>query len=134
MKESIIIDVNIWISYFIKSKATEIVDLIIHNKLIVYSDKNLRNELIEVMCREKFSKYLTAESIENCILIFDGLTKNFNTKNHFTGSPDPKDNYLYDLALQTNSIILVTGDKKLLNFKIPNLDTMSLSDFKNLLK
>ena len=134
MQESIIIDVNIWISYFIKSKTTEIFDLIIDNDLVVYSNKNLRNELIEVIHRKKFTKYLTTESISNNILIFDELTTNFNTKKQFTGSPDSKDDYLYDLAIQSNSKILVTGDKKLIEFKITNLDVISLLEFKNILK
>jgi len=32
----------------------------------------------------------------------------------FADSPDPKDNYLFDLALQHEAGYLITGDKKLL--------------------
>jgi len=32
----------------------------------------------------------------------------------FADSPDPKDNYLFDLALQHEADYLITGDKKLL--------------------
>ncbi len=134
MQESIIIDVNVWISYFIKSKTTEIFDLIVNNNLVIYKDKYLRSELIEVINRKKFTKYLTVGAIADNILIFDELTTTFNTKKQFTGSPDSKDDYLYDLAIQSNSKILVTGDKKLLDFKFPNLDVISLSEFENILK
>ncbi len=31
-------------------------------------------------------------------------------------SPDPKDNFLFDLAIQTNSDVIVTKEKALLSF------------------
>jgi len=34
----------------------------------------------------------------------------------FQNSPDPKDNFLFDLALQTNSEVIVTKEKALLSF------------------
>ena len=34
----------------------------------------------------------------------------------FSNSPDPKDNFLFDLALQTQSEVIVTKEKVLLNF------------------
>lgn len=133
MKESIIIDVNIWISYFITSKTTELFDLIVNNDLLVYRDKYLRNELVEVINRGKFAKILTTETIQNNLLIFHTLTTNFNTEKKFIGSPDPKEDYLFDLAIQTNSRIIVTGDKRLLDFKIQNIEVISLSGFLKLL-
>ena len=47
-------------------------------------------------------------------------------------SPDPDDNYLYDIALSANAKLLVTGEKALLNWEDSPIETISLSDFKHL--
>ena len=122
MKEhKVIIDVNIWIIYFINSKTTELFNLITDNNLVVYSDNYLRDELLNVINRKKFTKYFNDKSIEFNIGVFDGIVRINPTLKQFSGSPDKKDDYLFDLALQTKSKILVTGDKKLLDFKIENI-------------
>ena len=46
-----------------------------------------------------------------------GYTIEFATVNSFTGNPDPKDNFLFDLAIQTGSEVIVTQEKALLGFK-----------------
>ncbi len=40
----------------------------------------------------------------------------FEPTSQYNDSPDPKDNFLWDLALQTNSEIIVTKETALLNF------------------
>jgi predicted nucleic acid-binding protein len=46
-------------------------------------------------------------------------------------SPDPKDDYLFMLALSTESII-VTGDKPLLNWERAPVQVISLAQFKKM--
>ena len=48
----------------------------------------------------------------------------------FTQGPDPKDNFLFDLAIQTNSEILVTQEKVLLNFENSPVKIHDLKWFK----
>jgi predicted nucleic acid-binding protein len=36
----------------------------------------------------------------------------------FRLSPDPKDNYLFDLAIQNNALVIVSDDLLLLNFPL----------------
>jgi len=51
----------------------------------------------------------------------------------FKDSPDPKDDYLFDLALQFEADYLITGDKKLLAMEsVENVQVISLRDFKDL--
>jgi len=47
-------------------------------------------------------------------------------------SPDPGDNYLYDVALSAHAKMLVTGDKALLNWADSPVETISLPIFKEL--
>lgn len=126
----IIIDTNIWLSYFLKKRSFEIIDLVEIHNLVLYSDIHLRNELIEVINRAKFKKYFTEQSINDALQIFDGLTTFVNTEKVYIGSPDSKDNFLFDLAFQTNSKIIVTGDRKILDFEVKGIKIISLSSFK----
>jgi predicted nucleic acid-binding protein len=41
----------------------------------------------------------------------------FETVEVFKGCPDPKDNFLFDLALQTGSELIVSQEKVLLNWQ-----------------
>lgn len=52
----------------------------------------------------------------------------------FDGSPDPKDNYLFDLAIQYDATQLDTGEKRLLEMKkAGGVIIISLAEFKTLL-
>lgn len=129
MKKRIIIDTNIWISYFLNQQFEDIAELILENDLIVFSSIDLIEELRNVLGRSKFKKQITLP-IERYINFHKELVNIVNVKKIFLESPDPKDNFLFDLAIQTKSQILITGDKKLLAFKTKNIDIISLTDFR----
>ena len=43
----------------------------------------------------------------------------------FALSPDPKDNYLFDLAIQNNCVFIITDDTKLLHVQLKPLPVHS---------
>lgn len=125
----IILDTNIWVSYFIKAQLPKLVDIIIDNNLIVYSSNELIAELTEVMSRKKISKYLSLPVTEYIDFHCDLVTV-ISVPLQFKGCPDPKDDYLFDLATKTDALI-VTGDKKLLAVSpLSGVNLMSLAAFK----
>lgn len=85
------------------------------------------------MLRAKFKNQITLP-IERYINFHLQLVTFVSIKKVFTESPDPKDNFLYDLAFQTKSRLLVTGDRKLLLFEVNDLETISLAAFKTRFK
>jgi len=128
----VIFDTNIWVSYFIKGKFDELVNLVIDDEMIVYSSKELIEELTEVLSRKKFSKYLSLP-INEYIDFHKELVTIINTKPNYKDSPDPKDNFLFDLAIQSASKYIVTGDKILLALsEVEKVRLISLSAFKQL--
>jgi len=128
----VVLDVNIWISYFIMGRTEVLADFIIDNELTVYSCPELVDELTNVIQRDKFDKYLKAPR-EDYLTLHHQLTQFTEIELIFKDSPDPKDNYLFDLALQTKADYLITGDKKLLVMeKLENLQVISLREFKEL--
>jgi len=129
MGRKIILDVNIWISIFLKKKMNYFLDIVVHQNLEFISDENLRNELIDVISRKKFSSTFSVEDIVDAIDFFDAISTFVPTEKKFSGSPDIKDDYLFDLANQSETKIIVTGDKKLLDFKTENISLITFSEF-----
>ncbi|UTA66331.1 putative toxin-antitoxin system toxin component, PIN family [Emticicia sp. 21SJ11W-3] len=129
----VIFDTNIWVSYFIGKKTTELTELILDFDLEVITSNTLILELSDVLQRPKIKKYLH-RSKEEYLQIHIQLSLLKDVQPIYNNSPDPKDNFLFDLAIQEKANYLVTGDKKL--FEVPpikELIIITLSDFKNLL-
>ncbi|MDR2449199.1 MAG: putative toxin-antitoxin system toxin component, PIN family [Prevotellaceae bacterium] len=131
MKNKTVFDVNIWISYFIAGKSEEIVDMVENNDVFFYRSAQLMRELKEVINRPKFAKYFPNGTV-GYVLFVEQLAEHFSTYALFNQCADPKDNYLFDLAYQSHSDYLVSGDKRVLAVPIvgQSLRLLSLSAFK----
>ena len=130
MKNKTIFDVNIWLSYFISGKSEKIIDMIENNNAFFYRSTELMLELEEVINRPKFSKYFPNGTKEYTLLV-EELAEHILTQEIFDQCSDPKDNYLFDLAYQSHSNFLVSGDKKVLAVPVEqSLKLLSLSSFK----
>lgn len=104
--------------------------LIFDNGLDVYTSIELQNELKEVLGRKKFSKYLNFP-LTKYIAFHNKLSRKIHTTKIIDHIPDPKDNFLFDLAIVAKASCIVTGDKLLLNLKkVHNVKVISLSEFK----
>jgi putative PIN family toxin of toxin-antitoxin system len=131
-ENSLVLDVNIWISYFISHQIQELVTIIKHKKLIIYRSNALTKELNDVINRQKIAKRLKLP-VEDYISFYHRITIWFNSIEIFKDCPDPKDNYLFDLAYQTKSKYLVSGDKIVLATKVkPSLKLITLTEFKQM--
>ena len=130
MKNKTVFDVNIWLSYFISGKSEKIIDMIENNDVFFYRSTELISELKEVINRPKFTKYFPNGTREY-VLFVEQVAEFFHTQAIFKQCPDPKDNYLFDLAYQSHSNFLVSGDKKVLAVPVKqSLKLLSLSAFK----
>ena len=131
-EKRVVFDVNIFVSYIIKDRMHEIFDMVFDSNIHLYSNSNMRDELKEVLGRPKFAKYLSAP-IEHYIDFFNKVTVTHNTVPIFKACADPKDNYLFDLAYQTESNYLVSGDKKVLATPVKkSLQVVTLAAFKKM--
>ncbi len=131
-KNSAVLDANIWISYFISRKIDELIYLVHRKKIILYRSNRLTSELTDVLSRPKFKGKLPL-SVEEYLNIYQRITVWVNTKSEFTTCPDEKDNYLFDLAIQSKSKYLVSGDKVVLATPVkPPLQIITLADFKKI--
>ena len=132
MDNKTVFDVNIWISYFLKGKFTELVDLMANHDVEFFRAKEL-TELVFVISRDKFKKYLHLP-LQSYISFYEKISTLIPIQTKFSGCRDPKDNYLFDLAFQSNSKYLVSGDRDVRETEIDKpLNVVSLRTFKEMI-
>ena len=111
---NLVIDSSVFISFSMYNKLYRIADAIVTYDLKVYVNEVLLAEveknLSKLQIRSKADIRQSIVFIKAFVIIVD-------VKPFFNNSPDPKDNFLFDLAIQTNSTMIVTQEKALLNFK-----------------
>ena len=134
MANKTVFDTNIWVSYFIKGKFSELVDFVFNSDVEFHRSKELTTELREVLSRKKFQKYLSLP-LEKYISFYEKLSVLYTIRKEFSGCRDPKDNFLFDLAIQSGADFLVSGDKDVRDTKIEApLQVVTLTSFKELFK
>jgi putative PIN family toxin of toxin-antitoxin system len=125
MENKVVFDTNIWISYMITAKYDELESMFTNNVHFLRSAPSLA-ELQEVLSRIKFQKYKV--DVDKTIAFYINLTEFCETKPLFNDCPDPKDNFLFDLAIQGKANYLVSGDKKVLATPLKS-KTLTLTTF-----
>ena len=129
-QNNFVIDVNIYISYILNGKLDELFLFVLERDFEVFISRDLIVELLNVLERKKFKKYLKipATKFAEAVQQFGFPVEPNQGK---VQSPDSKDDYLFWLALETKSTI-VTGDKQLLKWKNSPVPVISLAQFKQL--
>jgi uncharacterized protein len=115
--KKVILDTNLWISFLISRKLDFLDDLVISGKIQLIFSRELIEEFITVAQRPKFEKYFSNENIKDLLKFFDSYGKLINVKSSVEECRDYKDNFLLNLAIDSNANYLVTGDDDLLTIK-----------------
>ena len=118
MPHKIVLDANIWISYFINARANYLIRWIIDHDVTVYTSSELINELEEVLNRPKFKKQFPFP-VHDFIQLHKQTCEEVTITRQYHLAPDADDNFLFDLCKKVNADYLVTSDKKLLNYTAP---------------
>ena len=109
----IVLDCNIWVTLAINSQIDFIADLSDSGITIATCD-TLRNEITDVLHRPRLSKFISEPAIDKIVELHDLVTTTYKPGKILNIVTDPKDNYLFALALKSKANFLVTGDKLLL--------------------
>ena len=125
----VVVDTNLWISYLIGSDFGNFLDIINLPEIECIVTERLINEVIEVTHRDKFRRYFDLS--EAYVLINWLRTMTFcELDNIPTRCRDPKDDYLLELAVKSNAVYLVSGDKDLLTLReIKDCRIMTVQQF-----
>ena len=115
--KKVILDTNLWISFLISKRLTSIDDLLFEGKIkLIFSEESIE-EFLTVAKRPKFSKYFTHDMIEELLGLFNKYGKLIKVSSNAKECRDSKDNFLLNLAIDSKSDYLITGDEDLLVIK-----------------
>ena len=132
LPDKLVLDTNIIISAVLNAKIQEIIALKAIYRIEIYTCHKQILELERTFV--KLGNKLNAAP-EHYIRLFEQLANYEEIDERFDRSPDPKDNYLFDLAYQVKCDYLVTGEKALLNMKHFNrIKIISISELRRILK
>lgn len=110
----VILDTNLWISFLISKKFDQIDSLIENNKIVFVFSHESFEEFLTVVKRPKLKNLISDSDIHELIRLFDQYGKFVKVKSNITLCRDPKDNFLLNLAIDSKTDYLVTGDADLL--------------------
>jgi len=112
MENRTVLDTNIWIDFIISNRLRELTDLIENNEVVYLCSNPSINEFKRVLAYDKFQKYGVNQ--KKMLLLYTAITEYIETQATFKDCPDPKDNFLFDLAIQGKAKYLVSRDKTVL--------------------
>ncbi len=113
MKHHFVIDSCVYLSYARYKKLYRISYCVVDYGLQIFINKILLAELKRNLPKMLQHSRLDVQAAIDEIIEFSILV---DTIPIFTDSPDSKDNFLFDLALQTKSEVIVTKERVLLDF------------------
>ena len=111
----IVIDANVWIRFARAKDISPLLDRMVTYKLLPVVNNYLLTEIFDAVIVHKWMNENQARQLMSFIRRVSLVV----TENAVFGiSPDPKDNYLFDLAVQNNCVFIITDDYALLNFSL----------------
>ena len=128
----VILDTNLWISFLINDSYKEIDHLIKNDQIKLIFSIELLDEFIEVVNRPKFNKYFKDYDIIQLLNMFDDFAILVDVHSNLDLCRDKKDNFLLNLAKDSKSDYLITGDQDLLILE--RIDNCKIIQYSNFLK
>lgn len=132
----IILDTNIWISFLLGKRLSELTEIFKREDIQVYVSEELINEIRAVATRSKFSKVISPHSL-------DELMELITIKCEYVSSITPdipdirdkKDIFILGMAENIPADFIVTGDNDLLVLKsFQGIPILKFNEFKSELK
>ena len=123
----LVIDADVLFSYARNGKLYRLLDAIVTYRLDVIVNIQLLHEFYKTCHKPQALK--TVSSPDTHLNFITSITNIAEVTHTYMLCPDPDDNYLIDICLQYNAI-LITDEKTLLNWKKPPIKIKSTKWFK----
>ena len=131
----IIIDTNLFISLLIGKKMGELKQIIASSQFQLVISQTLIEEIREVARRPKFARYFSMDNVEAFLDFLTSISVTYELHKVPSRCRDPKDDFLLELAVVSESEFLLSGDDDLLEMnRIGICKIMSVQDFLLLLQ
>ena len=114
----ILFDTNLWISFMIGKRLSSLADVLCRHDVEVYVSEQELDEIRRVIAREKFDKFISAETRYYFFeMVYDVCFVTDITVEAKSDIRDPKDLYLLSMAESVPVDYIVSGDKDLTDLK-----------------
>lgn len=114
-KVRIVVDTNIFISAFLKSKSAKyLVNKIFNDEYELVLSHTQLQEIEEVFKRPKFKNFISSTEIEELVNLLSLKVTMPVIYESINDCRDPKDNMILEAAVYGNAQYIITGDKDLL--------------------
>lgn len=123
---NILIDANVWIKYARAKEIAPLLDRFVTYRFLPIINNYLLGEIFDALVENRWMDQKQATSL---ITFIRKVTYVVTERAIYGISPDPKDNYLFDLAVQNNCVFIISDDSKLLHFKLKPVPVHSTSWF-----
>ena len=130
--KKVVIDTNLWISFLISNKMSEIDELILNKTIKLIFSEELIEEFIAVVQRPKFQKYFTENEVIALLEIIQEFAEIISVSSNLQLCRDQKDNFLLNLCVDGKADFLITGDDDLLVLK--NVGETKIVNWKEFIK
>jgi putative PIN family toxin of toxin-antitoxin system len=114
-KDRIIIDTNLWISFLLSKEFERLDKIFKDDNIIILFSEELLEEFLNVATRPKFNKYFSQEDLSVLLREIERKAEFIKVTSIVEICRDPKDNFLFSLALDGNATHLISGDKDILS-------------------
>jgi len=130
-ENSFVLDTHVWVSIFHRNKTEELLDALIENGITLVSTTEQEKELLHILHDYPEVKELLPGNPKDYAALLTSITQSFSSQKRFALLTDYRDNYLVDLAHQSQSV-LVSDDstfKPLKLMKRPKVKLISKKEF-----
>ena len=124
----VVIDANVWIRFARSKDIAPLLDRFITYRLLPVVNNYLLAEIFTAVVENNWMSERAAAKLIDLIRRIAFMTAENPV---YRLSPDPKDNYLFDLAIQNNCVFIITDDHLLLGLQLKPLPVHSFKWFSN---
>lgn len=127
----VVADTSILVSFAIRYNAVfeSIFDYIAENGILLVCDETI-TELVSVLEREKFRKFISQEDAINYTEGYENISEFITITDHVSACRDAKDDKFLSLAVSGNADCIIAGDHDLLDMgEYQGIPIYSPSDF-----
>jgi putative PIN family toxin of toxin-antitoxin system len=114
MVKRVILDTNLWISFLISKNYRSLDTHLLQGKVTLLFSEELLSEFLAVTQRPKFVKYFSDKDVAKLLEMMDNFGEVVEVTSELKLCRDEKDNFLLNLALDSQADFLVSGDSDLL--------------------
>ena len=122
----IVIDANIRIRFARSQSFSALVNRIALYKLIPVTNNYLLSEVFDTIV---INEWATRKEAKRYIEYIKSISLFITEHAVYRISPDPKDNFLFDIAIQHNCSFIISNDTELLAFRLQPVKVKSVSWF-----